>query len=190
MRFTKGNVPWNKGKTNVYLEETKKIICGTSFKEGHIPWNKGKTGIVSGDKNPFYGKRHSEGTKEKMSESHKGCTSWNKGRTGVYSEKTLRKWSQNREGKQKGENNPAWKGGVTPLNNLIRKTKEYKEWAISVYKKCKYICQGCGIKCKAKNIIAHHIKSFTYFPKLRFDINNGITLCRSCHIKYHNLIGE
>jgi len=181
----KGHIPWNKGKTDVYSEETKEAMSKTTFKEGHIPWNKGKVGIISGDKNPFYGKKHTEETKKKMSESHKDCIPWNKGKVNVFSKETRLKMSQNRVGKQKGENNPAWKGGVTPLNNLIRKTKEYKEWAISVYKKYKYICQCCGIKCKAKNIIAHHIKSFTYFPKLRFDINNGVTLCRSCHIKYH-----
>jgi len=182
MRFIKGNIPWNKGKTNVYSEETKNIICKTSFKKGNIPWNKNKKGIFVGADNPFYGKHHTEETKKIISKVNKGNT-YTLGKH--HSEETKRNMSEVRKGKQKGENNPAWKGGVTPLNNLIRKTKEYKEWAISIYKKGKYICQGCGIKCKAKNIIAHHIKSFTYFPKLRFDINNGITLCRSCHIKYH-----
>ena len=182
MRFTKGNIPWNKGKTDVYSKETKEAMSKTTFKEGHTPWNKGKTGIFSGDKNPFYGKQHSEKTKKKISEINKGNTYC----LGKYpSEETRLKMSKVRKGKQKGENNPAWKGGVTPLNNLIRKTEEYKKWAISIYKKNRYICQKCGIKCESKNIIAHHIKSFTYFPKLRFDINNGITLCRSCHIKYH-----
>lgn len=181
--FIKGIIPWNKDKTDVYSEETKQQISESL--KGNIPWNKNKTGIFIGDKNPFYGKKHTEESINKMSESHKGCVSPMKDKH--HSEATKLKWSKIRTGKQKGASNPAWKGGVTPLNKLIRRTKEYLKWAINIYKRDKYICQECGIKCNAGNIIAHHIYNFADFPELRFSINNGITLCRSCHIKYHKL---
>lgn len=39
-----------------------------------------KSEEMSGEKNPFYGKKHSEETKRKLSESHKNKIPWNKGK--------------------------------------------------------------------------------------------------------------
>ena len=44
-----------------------------------------------GKNNPFYGKKHTDGSKRKISLSHQGQIPWNKGKTGVYSEETLSK---------------------------------------------------------------------------------------------------
>ncbi len=88
-------------------------------------------------------------------------------------------------GQTAGENHHSWKGGITPENDKIRHSLEYKEWAESVYKRDKFTCQRCGVHCKRKDIVAHHIKPFADYPELRFDIDNGLTLCRACHIKEH-----
>ena len=61
---------------------------------------------------------------------------------------------------------------------------EYKNWRKAVYERDNYTCQECGLHSgNGKTVIlnAHHIKSWSDYPELRFDINNGITLCRSCH---------
>ena len=44
---------------------------GNTWNKGRSAWNKGKPGL-SGDKNPMYGKTHSEESKRKMSEARRG----------------------------------------------------------------------------------------------------------------------
>lgn len=82
-----------------------------------------------------------------------------------------------------------WKGGITPINYLIRQSKKYKEWQQSVYKKDNWTCQICKKHCHT-DIVAHHLFSFELFPNKRFQVKNGITLCRKCHINLHKIIKE
>jgi hypothetical protein len=63
--------------------------------------------------------------------------------------------------------------------NELRKSPELRNWTKSVLERDNYTCQKCSSTDMPS---AHHIKSFLKYPKLRFDINNGITLCISCHI--------
>lgn len=55
---------------------------------------------------------------------------------------------------------------------------QYKKWRIRVFKRDGFACKKCGSKNK---IQAHHIRTWEKYPQLRFDINNGITLCKLCH---------
>ena len=58
-------------------------------------------------------------------------------------------------------------------------SRKYKNWRESVFKRDNYTCTWCDQK--RGYLEADHIKPFAYFPKLRFEINNGRTLCRECH---------
>lgn len=95
------------------------------------------------------------------------------------------KWQSENGG---GENHWNWQGGVSRENHR-RETPEYIEWREEVYKRDHFTCQDCDKHCGSNNIVAHHIKSYAEYPELRFDIDNGVTLCRSCHKKRHKKIG-
>ena len=84
----------------------------------------------------------------------------------------------------KGEKNHAWKGGITPINEKIRKSLEYKLWREAVFARDNYTCVLCG-KLRER-IEADHIKQFALYPNLRLNINNGRTLCHNCHIVTDN----
>ncbi len=56
----------------------------------------------------------------------------------------------------------------------------YKDWRIKVYKRDKFTCQMPGCK-KKTSLQAHHIQKWANASMLRYDVDNGITLCRKCH---------
>ena len=73
---------------------------------------------------------------------------------------------------------------LKPQNEIRdRGSYEYKKWREQVFLRDGYCCQECGSK---EHIQAHHIESWKRNKTKRFDVNNGITLCRECHLKAHN----
>ena len=66
---------------------------------------------------------------------------------------------------------------------IIRNSGDYSNWRNSVFERDEYTCQYCGQIGGKLN--AHHIKKFADYPELRLDLENGITLCASCHRKLH-----
>jgi len=53
----------------------------------------------TGEKNPFYGKHHSEDTKKYLSKIRIGKEPWNKNKYGIYSKETLEQMSLSKKGK-------------------------------------------------------------------------------------------
>lgn len=63
-----------------------------------------------------------------------------------------------------------------------RNSDRYRQWRKAVFVRDKFQCQHCGT---TKNLQAHHIKSWMRSEELRYDVTNGITLCRKCHLNAH-----
>lgn len=131
----------------------------------------------------FKGKHHTDEAKEKIRQSKLGKPSKLKGIPRNVEVRTKISNSVKQVAKR-GEENPNWKGGITSENKLSRATFEYQEWRNKVFERDNYICQRCGYD-KGHIIEAHHIKPFKKFKELRYDVSNGITLCKYCHREVH-----
>jgi len=113
--------------------------------------------------------------------SMKGKDTWNKGLKGVTktSMETRKKMSNSHKKRVLLGLHNFWRGGVTNKNKKIRRSLEYKLWREAVFKRDNWTCQSCRkTYCE---LHPHHIKSFSKYPEFRFIVDNGITLCVTCH---------
>lgn len=166
--------------------------CFHKSTRGRTPHNKGKrTGFVvcidcGKVKYPKHGEelRCRECASKYMSK-HPPCPNptwlipwgkkWRLGKK--FSEETKRKMSAIKQGISIDD----WRGYVKTENQKIRYSVDYQIWRSSIFARDGYRCQMCGQL--GGKIEADHIKPFSKYPKLRFAIDNGRTLCRKCHRK-------
>ena len=88
-----------------------------------------------------------------------------------------------------GPNHPNWNPNLTNEERYrSRHHKEYVYWRTSVYKRDNFICQKCNKPSNKASgeLVAHHLYDWKNHTKQRYTINNGVTLCRTCHIFFHN----
>jgi hypothetical protein len=156
------------------------------FRKGQMPWNKGLHIPVSrgvAKKMSETKKRlHREGrlfTKEHLANIRKSLTGrkltkpvWNKG-------KKLPQFS--------GKNHPNWRGSIKNENDK-RKSYEMVAWRMSVFSRDDWTCRSCMVR--GGTIHPHHIFNYSQYPELRDKISNGITLCVTCHRRFHHQFGR
>ncbi|RLI46445.1 hypothetical protein DRO61_09215 [Candidatus Bathyarchaeota archaeon] len=57
----------------------------------------------------------------------------------------------------------------------------YKNFRNAVLKRDNFTCQMCNRKGKGIWLNVHHIIKWSSASSLRYDVDNGISLCRDCH---------
>lgn len=156
------------------------------------------------------GRKQTEESKHKRSEALKG-----KPKTKEHK----RKLSESRIGKYKGENNPHYKGGITPITNYLRHMNIVEDWFISTKKQANFICQltnkpssdlhthhlysfsnivenghnkyGITIKNQVKDYTSEELELLeNYVATWHKDNSNAIVLCKDVHFLFHKLYGK
>lgn len=90
-------------------------------------------------------------------------------------------WLKEKLSKERmGENNPNWKGGNSREKHNSR---IYKKWTKNIFERDDYTCKECNQH--GGYLEAHHVKSWIDYPKERYNLDNGITLCKKCHKLIH-----
>lgn len=91
--------------------------------------------------------------------------------------------------KRSGKNHYKYNFSLTDEDRKARDIQngEIRKWRDKIYLRDDYTCQVCNIKGRKLN--AHHLNSWNYYEKERFNINNGITLCENCHREFHKKYG-
>jgi len=163
----------SKGKHWKLVNKIKKkcYYCGKRFEiyPSKEKFNQGKFCSV-------FCRAQSPELKRQISELLKGKPSYWKGKK--HSMESRVKISKAIRGKKHWN----WKGGIESQYKRIRKGVDFKIWREKVFKQDNYVCWIC--EEKGKKLHPHHLKKFSNYPKLRFDVKNGLSLCEFCHKTY------
>lgn len=148
------------------------------------------------------GKVQSESTRRKISASNVGREAWSKGmkvdraiypRMGHFSkhtEETKQKIRESKVGRvaSKDTVEKMRVGTIRRYDRVGRKEykryvhvtdSKYVEWRSSVFTRDNWTCQMC--RSSGCYLEAHHIKSWAEYPALRYELTNGMALCKECH---------
>ena len=195
MKFFKGQIAWNKGKTtpintrrkqsqsaierfNNPLERQKMSERRRGYKMSESA--KIKMGLRSKGNKYRVGKKDTEETKKLKSEARKKEWAEGKRRGHKQSLEIIEKRIK------RGKDHYNWKGGITNKYRSIRRQKAYQEWRTAVWKRDNFKCQMPNCKRNSRKLNAHHIIPLKENDSLKYDLKNGITLCVECHnmVKY------
>lgn len=99
-----------------------------------------------------------------------------------HSEETKKKISDiQRKNPRRGKDSPNWRGGLRSERKKEMAKFEYRDWRNAVFGRDNWTCQICNVR--GGYLEADHIKPWCAFPDLRYDVDNGRTVCRPCHMK-------
>lgn len=108
---------------------------------------------------------------EKQKTKQLGIKAWNRGKPNTWSNGVKSNfWKDGDAIKRRGERR-------TFMNSL-----EYVNWRRNVFERDKYTCQIC--ETTGGELRANHIKKYADYKDLRIDLKNGITICKSCDLRW------
>lgn len=88
-----------------------------------------------------------------------------------------------------GPLHPGYNPALTDEDRVRQRPKALSDpWRLAVFIRDRFECQSCG--ALSRKIEAHHVESYASNPQLRWEIGNGITFCRDCHIAFHKRFGK
>ena len=88
-----------------------------------------------------------------------------------------------------GDNNPAWKNGISRLHDGRYFSNLWQQMASMIYTRDNYNCARCqGYFTTKGSLHAHHIHPWAEDNDMQafLDLNNLITLCAKCHMWVHS----
>ena len=77
-----------------------------------------------------------------------------------------------------GENHYLWAGGQHERMNSMATV-----WRNEVLARDHGYCRICHTQDRLE---VHHIRRFATYPDVRWDADNGVTLCHDCHVRFRN----
>ena len=81
-----------------------------------------------------------------------------------------------------------WQGGKSEGRKRRSADKEHRQWSKNILERDRYVCDNCGSSSGAK--YAHHLDAYQGNPEKRYALDNGVTLCKRCHIGFHVAYGQ
>lgn len=142
-----------------------KANLGNKYNKGRKMHPNTKKALLEANINRVYvGRKWSEETRKKMIPLLKG-----------------RKWKEESKLKLRGENHYRYFKDRTKLaKKQNRNDSAYFEWRKQVWLRDDFKCKIANPDCIGR-IEAHHILGWAEHPELRYEVNNGITLCHAHH---------
>lgn len=152
----------------------------TQFKKGMVPWNKGLKGIHLSPKSEF---KKGIIPVNKIGPIEKVCPKCQKTFWVRHSMNRIVHCSQSCAAKMRiGPKHHRWMVDRTQLNMARKQSYDsrYRDWSLSVKNRDGWRCKMANDLCSGR-LEAHHILGWSNFPELRYELNNGITLCLAHH---------
>lgn len=153
----KGQVAWNKGLGSV---DCTCLECGKEFvKTKYVVENRGGGKFCSR-------KCRMDSQKGIYPKHFSGMSSWNKGNKGYLAGDKHYKWIKDRS--------------LVKTTDRDHSNPRYKQWKKEVHTRDNAKCRISNEDCSGR-LEAHHILPWSQSPELRYEVNNGISLCHYHH---------